>query len=58
MTTLAYRRRPPANTFGYRWNYNRLLSNVRGHGLFFGNIIWFLMVFAMTKIYICRIIGG
>ena len=58
MTSLACRRRSPANSFGYRWNYNRLFNNVKGHGLFLGILIWFLMVFAMTKIYIWRIYTG
>ena len=58
MTTLTYRRCPQAGLFGFRWNYHRLLSNLSGHRLFLGNLIWFLMVFTLTRIYLWRIFTG
>ena len=58
VTTLTYRRYQQTRSFSFTQLYNMLLNSVNGHGLFYGNIIWFLMVFAMTRIYLWRICSG
>jgi len=58
MTTLAYRRYSRTGSFGFKKLYSQLVKSVMGNGLLCGNIVWFLMVFAMTRIYLWRICSG
>ena len=55
MTTIVYRRYTRTGSFVGRRLYNRLVKSVMLNGLFYGGMIWFMMVFAMTKMYLWRI---